>query len=97
MRKPNNEEDDEVVDDEVGDDEVGNDEVDEFEANVKVDNVVDDDNNDIKQALNMIPPSPDTKPKPPTNNDVLQYKNCKLQLKEKTFWLLGMNPCCVME
>jgi len=63
--------------------------VDEYEVDVEEDNVVindDDVVDDIKQASNMIPPSLDTKPKPPTNDDVLQYKNCKLQLKEKNFW-----------
>jgi len=81
--------DDEVGDEEVGDDDVGDDELDEYEVDVKEDNVVNDDDvvNDIKEALTMIPPSLDTKPKPMiplTNDDVLQYKNCKLQLKEKT-------------
>ncbi len=88
----NDEVNDEVIDDEVGDDEVGDDEVDEYEVDVEEDNVVDDDDDnvvdDVKEdevhdTSKMIPPSPDMKPKPPTNDDVLQYKSCKLQLKEK--------------
>ena len=76
---------------------------DEYEVDVEEDNVVNGDNDvvdDVKEdevhvTSQMIPPPMDMKP--PTNDDVLQYKNCKLQLKEKTFWLLGMNPCCVVE
>jgi len=77
--------DDDDDNDDDDDDEVGNDD-DEVEVNEVDDigNVVDDDDivedDVVDDTLKIIQPTPDMKP--PTNNNLLQYNNCKLQLKE---------------